>query len=524
MTIVQRFWVLAAGLGLAACATASTATFTPLEPDLVPIAAAPPPAAAAVAYAHDPERYGQLIVRVTYGAGAASKSLNRCPETGLSVPDWKEVLSGNRRVTAGFTVVTPENQTLTIEPMTVTSRSNLFGGRKCTTEFHEAEYRSPLYALQPVEGRFFVVKTTAHHTVKATDEVIKLIGDTTRLLLLTHATTAPMARAVADQASSNLRSSGDDLTSTAGLDVFLDRTAAIPPFTYDVVVGGQTIPVTITVTLVNRASLFVSGAALSNTPTPPSADRVLQTPIRPPSTGQSAQDIEAYLRSAQSTAVQQIAAATTLQGLQAACANLDATLRSAGLTLTDQAIARWALVSRHSPMAPALRDQVACLRTTEATLKRAGLTLTDPPVVQPVTGPATADQMRLALDWNGSQDNLIRFFKLNTDRRDLAATLFGYPLEIVDPDAVLVRAGQTRLEHPDSWLAHDNAVGRPFFTNFGCYPAPGDDGIWRAGARFQTDQGPVDYRVNLSFRTAPSGPARVHKVELVRDPAALACR
>ncbi len=524
MTNFRRLWILAAAFSVGACATA-TANFAPLDQTLEPLAAAPPlPPPATLPYAHDPERYGQLIVRVSYGAGAASQSLNRCPEAGLSVPNWKEILSGNRRVTAGFTVVTPENQTFSIEPMTVTSRSKLFGGRECTTEFHQAEYRSPLYALQPVEGRYFVVKTTAHHTVKATDEVIKLIGDTTRLLLLTQATTAPMAKAVADQASSNLRSSGDDLTSTAGVDAFLDRTAAIETFTYDVHFGGRTIPVVITITLVNRASLFVSGTDFPTIPVPPSADRVLQTPIRPPSTGQSAQDIEAYLRSAQSTAVQQIAAATTLEALQAACANLDGPLRSSGMTLTDQAIARWALLTRHSPMEPAVRDQATCLRNATPALKRAGVILTEPPVIAPVAGPATGDQMRRAIDWNGSQDNLIRFFKLNSDRRDLAATLFGYPLEIVDPDSVLVRAGQTRLEHPDSWLAFDNASGRPFFTNFGCYSAPGDDGLWRAGARAQTDQGPIDYRMTLSFRTSPQGPARIHRVELTRDPAALACR
>jgi hypothetical protein len=520
----QRFWILAAGLGVTACTTA-IADFTPLDLTLAPVAATPP-AAAPPAYAHDPERYGQLIVRVTYGDDAASKSLNACPEAGLDVPDWNRILSGNRQITAGFTVVTPDSQTLSIEPMTVASRSKFFGGRVCATEFHQAEYRSPLYALQPVEGRYFVVKTTAHHTVKATDEVIKLIGDSTRLLLMTQATTAPMAAAVANEASSNLRSSGEDLTSTAGVDVFLDRTEAIRPFTYTVTAGGRTIPVSITVSLVNRASLFVSGADFAARPVPPSADRVLQTPIRPPSTGQSAQDIEAYLRTAQSTAVQQIANATTVATLQAACANLDGPLRSSGMTLTDQAVARWALLVRHSSLDPAVRDQATCLRSAEPALKRAGVTLTDPPPPPPPppTAPATGDQMRRAIDWNGSQDNLIRFFKLNSDRRDLAATLFAYPLAIGDPDSVLVRAGQTRLEHPDSWLAFDNAVGRPFFTNFGCYAAPGDDGIWRAGARVQTDQGPVDYRVTLTFISGPEGPARIHRVELTRDPAALTCR
>lgn len=533
---MKRTWggliVLTAVTSLAGCASApAVAPFEALavaDEALAPGAAnTSPPAPPTAAYVHDPERYSQLIVRVSYGEGAGSNAIDRCPDSGFEVPRWRDILSGDRWITAGFTVVTPDGLTVAVEPMTVKTTRHWLGGLKCTTEFHRAEYRSSLYVAQPVEGQRFVVRASAHGRLGATDDTLRLIRSSTQLLMGLSSFTAPMAADIAKGATDNLKGNGESLLSTTGDDIYLDRVAPLPPYTHEVVVGGRRIPVRIEVRLVNHASRFVSGAQFASNPSPPSAAAILGTVLRPGATSATSQSVQDYLNQQANAALRQIDAADTVSRLSDACENLDAALASAGLTATDKALIRWAVISRTNRLASADRDQARCLRENESLLKRAGVILADPPVTRPDSPQtpsmraATGAEIQAMLGWNGSQDNLIRFFKL--DIHHLAADLFAYPLEIVDPDAVLVRAGQTSLGHPDSWRAHAAHPGRPFFTNFGCYSG-GGDGVWRAGGRVEGADGPVDYAVALSFRTDGLTPARIHRIELSRDREALSCR
>ena len=120
---------------------------------------------------------------------------------------------------------------------------------------------------------------------------------------------------------------------------------------------------------------------------------------------------------------------------------------------------------------------------------------------RPPSRPSSSGEMLVAVAPSGDSDNLVRFFKLNSDHAVLADTL-------------LMPANRRPVAHPDSWTAYAIARDRPFFTNFGCYSYGGEAGEWRARARVDGPDGPRDYALTLNFLTGPDGKALIHGVVL----------
>lgn len=518
----------AATLILSSCATAPA-----LEPVVAEtVAASLPPAAAvaAPAYVSNPELYAQLRVRISY-EGQSATNLNLCPTEGFGVDDWKDILKGDRLTTAGFTVTTPDGVVIPVEPVAVRSQVDWFSV-KCSTAILEREYRSPLYALQTYASGKFEVKTSTHQRIRPDDNITTLIGQVVQLVAATSGTTAPLAKPVADQTVAILAGSGPDLTSTVGSDIFLTNPTMPQPYRGSLRLRNQVIPVRVTVHLENRASIFNTATALSPTAFADlNPNSILQTPLAPPPTGGPAQTIDAFLMAKQSAAYNQVVNATAMATLQSGCLNLEQILRDAGLTNTDQSLALWAMISKNSNLTPAVRDQAKCLQDRKTYLDGVGVKLTDPeperPVVQPAR-PSTVGEMLVTLAPVGDSDNLVRFFKLNSDHGLLADILFGYPVALQDPNSVLVPANRRPVAHPDSWAAYAVARDRPFFTNFGCYAYGGAPaGDWSAKARVETPDGPRDYAVVLKFRTGADGRALIHDVVMApaaTTPAEFNCR
>jgi len=480
-------------------------------------------------YVANRELYAQLRVRISYG-GQAATNMNLCPREGFGVEDWKNILKGDRLTTAGFTVTAPDGQVISLEPMAVRSRGNIFGVN-CNTALLEREYRSPLYALQTHASDKFEVKTSTHRRDRPDENVTDLIGRVVQLVGMTSGTTAPLAKPVADETRRILAASGPDLSSTTGSDIFLSAPTLPEAYTGTLMLGNREIPVRITVHLQNRASIFNDATALS-----PAAfagltpDLILQTRLVPPSSGVSQQTVQAFLMARQSAAYSQIRNATTMDTLQSGCGNLEQTLTEAGLTNTDQLLILWALISKNIGLDQAQREQARCLRDRQTYLDGVGVKLADPVIDLPPPPPSRASssgEMLVAVAPSGDSDNLVRFFKLNSDHGALADTLFAYPLALQDPDSVLMPADRRPVAHPDSWAAYAVARDRPFFTNFGCYSYGGETGEWRARARIEGPDGPRDYALTLSFRTGPDGKALIHGVALApaaTTPADFGCR
>lgn len=484
-------------------------------PETVEATLSPPPAT--TAYVNDPDRYAQLRVRITYG-GAAASSLSACPKSGYGVKAWRDILRGDRLVTAGFTVKGPDGQTVTMEPVAIRTKTKWFGlGYECNTALIEREYRSPLYSLNTWSSGSYEVRTTTHVREKPTAETTDIIARVTAAVASTSGTTAPLAQPLSDQVRALSNDSGPNLSSTAGTDIFLDQPTLPAPYTDSLTIGDRVVPVEIEVRLVNRASLFANGTELApESFAGLSAARVLQTPIVPASQGVARQTVEAYIAAEQSAAYNAVRNATTGDALSAGCDNLEQTVAEAGMSPTDQALALWAVVNRNSRMSKVERDQARCLQNRAALLKNAGITLDEPVRIVPEARPSTQAEMLVTVAPQGSErDNLTDFFK-TTDRRVSAAEkLFGYPVAVVDPDAVLTSAGHPTMANSESWIVYGSTQDRPFLVNFGCYSYPADDGLWRARARAQRPDGVMtDYDVLLRFRTAQGAPARIHAVEV----------
>lgn len=515
----MRFVLRLTGLAAATCVLSSCATTSTLEPVVADtVAATLPPAAAtpATAYVSDPELYAQLRVRISYD-GQAANNLNLCPTEGFGVEDWKDILRGDRLTTAGFTVTTPDGVVIPVEPVAVRSKVDLFR-IKCSTAILEREYRSSLYALQTHASGRFEVKTSTHQRIRPDDNITTLIGQVVQLVAATSGTTAPLAKPVADQTTAILAGSGPDLTSTVGSDIFLTNPTMPEPYTGTLTLRDRVIPVRVTVHLENRASIFNTARALS-----PTAfaglhpNRILQTPLAPPPNGGPAQTVDAFLMAKQNAAYTQIVNATTMATLQSGCFNLEQTLRDAGLTNTDQSLVLWAMISKNGSLTVAQRDQAKCLQDRKTYLEGVGIKLMDPieDDPEPVARASTIGEMLIAVAPSGDSDNLVQFFKLNSDHGALADTLFSYPLALQDPDSVIMPANRRPVAHPDSWAAYAVARDRPFFTNFGCYAYGGAPaGEWPAKARVETPDGPRDYAVLLRFRSGAEGRALIQEVVL----------
>lgn len=520
------------GLAAATFVLSSCATNSTLEPVVAEtVGATLPPAVAppAIAYVSDPELYAQLRVRISY-EGQAANNLNLCPTEGFGVEDWKDILKGDRLTTAGFTVTTPDGVIVPVEPVTVRSQVDFFR-IKCSTAVLEREYRSSLYALQMHAGAKFEVKTSTHQRIRPDDNITTLIGQVVQLVTATSGTTAPLAKPVADQARTILGGSGPDLTSTVGSDIFLTNPTLPEPYRGALTLRDRVIPVRVTVYLENRASIFNTARVLS-----PTAfvglhpNRILQAPLAPSPGGGPAQTVDTYLMSKQSAAYTQVVNATTMATLQSGCFNLEQILRDAGLTNTDQSLVLWAMISKNSNLTAADRDQTKCLQDRKTYLEGVGIKLMDriEDEPRPVARASTIGEMLVAVAPNGDSDNLVRFFKLNSNHGALADTLFSYPLALQDPDSVMMPANRRPVAHPDSWAAYAVARDRPFFTNFGCYAYGGAPaGEWPAKARVETPDGPRDYAVLLRFRTGAEGRALMQEVVLTpaaTTPADFSCR
>ena len=528
MTYAARLGGLAAAtVVLASCATAPA--LTPVVAETVAASLPPATNVAASPYVPNPELYAQLRVRISY-EGQAANNLNLCPTEGFGVEDWKDILKGDRLTTAGFTVTTPDGVVIPVEPVAVRSQVDWFSV-KCSTALLEREYRSPLYALHTHASGKFEVKTSTHQRIRPDDNVTSLIGQVVQLVVATSGTTAPLAKPVADQTVAILAGGGPDLASTVGSDIFLTNPTMPQPYTGTLRLRDREIPVRVTVHLENRASIFNTATALSPAAFAGlNANRVLQTPLAPPTNGGPAQTVDAFLMARQNAAYTQVVNATTMETLQSGCFNLEQALRDAGLTNTDQSLVLWAMISRNSNLAAAVRDQAKCLQDRKTYLEAVGVKLTDPVIEQEPEAPtraSTVGEMLVAVAPVGDSDNLVRFFKVNSDHDPLSATLFGYPVALQDPDNVLMPADRRPVAYPASWAAYAAARDRPFFTNFGCYAYGGEPGEWRAKARADGSNGPRDYAVTFAFSTGPDGKAMINGIALTpaaATPADFGCR
>lgn len=519
--------------GLSATATLLAGCMTAPEPEPVVAAtvaaAMPAPAPPTTAYVMNPELYAQLRVRISY-EGRAANNMDLCPTEGFGVGDWKNILKGDRLTTSGFTVTTPDGAVISMEPMAVRSQTNFFG-TKCSTALLEREYRSPLYALQSHASGKFEVRTSTHRRDKPDENITSLISDAVHLVGLASGTTAPLAKPIADQTATLLSASGPNLSSITGADIYLTNPNVPEPYSGVLRLRNLEIPVRITVHLENRASIFNSATALTQAAFAGlNPHLILQTPLVPPSAGVAPQTVDAFLMSRQTAAYNQVINATTMAALESGCANLEQTVRTAGLTNTDQVLVLWALISQNRHLSADQRDQAKCLRDRKTYLDGVGVNLTDPveiPDPEPTARASTSGEMLVAVAPSGESDNLVRFFKLNSDHEPLADTLFGYPVALQDPDNVLMPPNRRPVAHPASWTAYAVARDRPFFTNFGCYAYGGEAGEWRARARAEGADGPRDYVVTLSFRTGPDGKALIHGISLTpaaMTPAVFGCR
>lgn len=486
-------------------------------PAAIDAALAPEPPSTPVAYVNDLDRYAQLRVRITYGGGAAT-SLNGCPTNGYGVENWQDALKGDRLVTAGFTVKGPDGQTVTLEPVAIRTKKKWLGfGYECTTALIEREYRSPLYSLAAWSSGNFELRTTTHVREKPTAETTDIIARVTAAALSASGTTAPLALPVSAQIRVLAEDAGPNLSSTAGTDIYLDQPTMPAPYTGSLTIGGRVVPVTIEARLLNRASLFSSEAVLAPSAfSTLSADRILQTPIVPAPQGVPRQTVEAYVAARQSAAYNAVRNATTIDALSGGCENLEQTLAEAGMSPVDQALSLWAVVNRNSRLPQIDRDQARCLKSRSGLLQKAGVTLQDsgPPIDE--TKPASRAEMLVTVaPHGGERDNLTDFFK-TTDRRLAAARmLFGYPVAVLDPDSVLTTAGHAEMANAESWLVYGSAPTQPFLTNFGCYAYPADDGLWRARARAERQDGETrDYDIVMQFYKAPADSARIRAVEI----------